>query len=131
MPSQEVNEQLRRDSRPVAGQYRTPGRKTPAALGFRCSRQDMLETGKRPGDIHRNQEGEANRFAIELLAPLARVRPYVLSTADLANVLAIADDLDNSREGTVTGSCPAQHEASVGTCPMRPLLRATASWRQL
>ena len=78
--------------------FLNPWHEPTSPQGFQCSREDMLETGKRAGDVHRTQEGEANRFAIELLAPPARVRPYLVTEVDLANVLAMAEDLDISRE---------------------------------
>jgi hypothetical protein len=66
--------------------------------GFQCSRQDMIETKRSARDLHRRQEAEANEFAIELLAPPARVAPYVESSGDLKQALAMAKDLDISRE---------------------------------
>ena len=66
--------------------------------GFECSRLDMIETGSHDRDLHRRQEAEANTFAIELLAPAERVRGYMADTPDLAEVIAMADDLDISRE---------------------------------
>jgi hypothetical protein len=66
--------------------------------GFHCSRQDMIETDRFGGDRHRRQEAEANEFAIELLAPPARVAPYVDGSADLKQALAMAKNLDISRE---------------------------------
>lgn len=68
------------------------------AQGFQCSRQDMRESKKSANDRHLRQEAEANEFAIELLAPSSRVRPYVETPADLKHALAMARDLDISRE---------------------------------
>lgn len=78
--------------------FLNPWHEPTSAEGFQCSRQDMIETGKRQTDRYRCQEAEANTFAIELLAPLTRVRPFLGSPADLTNILAMADDLDISRE---------------------------------
>ena len=47
---------------------------------------------------HQQQEAEANRFAIELLAPAWRLGPYLSGAADLAHVLALAANLDISKE---------------------------------
>ena len=47
-----------------------------------------------------NQEAEANRFAIELLAPPNRVRRYLRGVPDLDMVLELAKDFDLSREAT-------------------------------
>ena len=68
------------------------------AHGFQCSREDMIETDASASDRHRRQEAEANEFAIELLAPSARMRPYIETPADLKHALAMARDLDISRE---------------------------------
>jgi len=71
-----------------------------SATGFHCSRKDMLESNKLAHDRHRRQEAEANEFAIELLAPSARVAPYIDRAADLRHAIAMADDLDISREAS-------------------------------
>jgi hypothetical protein len=47
---------------------------------------------------HLIQEIEANRFAIELLAPSRLLRPYLSGIPDLAKVLELADGLGLSRE---------------------------------
>lgn len=45
-----------------------------------------------------NSGSQANRFAIELLAPASRVRPYLRVIADLEDVLKLAKVLDLSKE---------------------------------
>ncbi|PJK30853.1 ImmA/IrrE family metallo-endopeptidase [Minwuia thermotolerans] len=70
--------------------------------GFRCSRSDMLARVE-PGDaatagLHLGQEAEANRFAIELLAPARRLKRYLHRPPDLARVLEISDAFEISRE---------------------------------
>lgn len=64
--------------------------------GFRCSLDDLRES--QSIDRHRRQEAEANRFAIELLAPAHLVRPHLGCEPDLAQVLAMAQALTLSRE---------------------------------
>jgi hypothetical protein len=66
--------------------------------GFWCSRVDMIASALNDRDRHRRQEAEANAFAIELLAPRARLRPYLKSAPNLKQVLVMATDLDISRE---------------------------------
>jgi hypothetical protein len=66
--------------------------------GFQCNHRDMLVTRASGADRHRRQEAEANEFAIELLAPPARVAPYIDSPVDLEHALGMARDLDISRE---------------------------------
>lgn len=46
---------------------------------------------------HRRQEADANRFAIELLAPAKRLAPYLSGSADLEQVLKVASDFDISK----------------------------------
>jgi hypothetical protein len=65
--------------------------------GFQCSRADMIETDSASKNRHRRQEAEANRFAIELLAPRAKTKQYLRGAADLRHVLAMADAFDISR----------------------------------
>src|SRR5688572_11398094 len=66
--------------------------------GFWCSRSDMTAADVRSRDRYLRQEAEANRFAIELLTPRKRLRRYLISQADLHQVLAIAEDFQISRE---------------------------------
>lgn len=69
--------------------------------GFRCSRWDMIERDLVGPDRHRRQEAEANAFAIELLAPRPRIRRYLQGVSDLARALAMAKELDISKEAAV------------------------------
>jgi hypothetical protein len=67
--------------------------------GFRCTRQDMgLSGGDRIADRHRRQESEANSFAIELLTPRYRLKPFLRGAPELAQVMSIAEEFDISRE---------------------------------
>ncbi len=67
----------------------------------RCTTADLSKldagSGKSKGRHHR-QEGEANRFAIELLAPHQRLEPILKRTDGLDAVIEIADQLELSRE---------------------------------
>jgi IrrE N-terminal-like domain len=68
---------------------------------FTCGKQDLAGTWSlknRTQDRHAIQEIEANRFAIELLAPHKLVRPFLSGIPDLARVTDIARHLDLSRE---------------------------------
>lgn len=47
---------------------------------------------------HQRQESEANRFAIELLAPRQRIRPHLNQDPNLAAVLELSKDLNISKE---------------------------------
>jgi Zn-dependent peptidase ImmA (M78 family) len=66
---------------------------------FACRSADMA-LGSRGLDLtlHQRQEIEANRFSIELLAPKARMKPHLRGLADIANILAAADELDISKQ---------------------------------
>lgn len=65
--------------------------------GFYCTAADMVTAGDL-ADLNRRQEAEANRFAIALLAPLQLVRRYLNRSPDLIHVLAIAAELQISKE---------------------------------
>lgn len=75
------------------------------ATGFRCRNRDMV--AESPGrktsseDRHIRQEAEANRFAIELLAPRSRLRPLLNRLPDLARVLEISETFTISKEAAV------------------------------
>jgi hypothetical protein len=73
----------------------------PSQKGFACTTED-LGTGwrgvsKQAGQ-HRLQESQANRFAIELLAPASRVEPFLKAIPDLEQVIAISTELHISKE---------------------------------
>lgn len=78
--------------------------------GFWCSRSDMIVTAHNDPDRYVRQEAEANAFSIELLAPRARMRPYLKSRPDLADVLRSANDLDISREAAARRYVELHHE---------------------
>ena len=68
---------------------------------FACSQTDLGRGWRKPSstDSRRaTQEIEANRFAIELLAPLKLVRPFLFGVPDLAKVLDLSASLSVSRE---------------------------------
>ena len=67
--------------------------------GFQCTKDDMGHP-KRSGR-HLRQEREANTFSIELLAPVRLIQSHLKRPADLEHALAIAEDLDISREAAV------------------------------
>jgi hypothetical protein len=66
------------------------------AAGFACVGADMAEA--RAATTRQRQEREANTFAIELLAPLLRMRPHLAGAADLSAALRARDDLEISLE---------------------------------
>jgi Zn-dependent peptidase ImmA (M78 family) len=70
---------------------------------FACRPEDLRKSwGKPPPEVshHLFQEGEANRFAIELLAPEKFVRPFLRGIPDLTSVLRLSKTLDLSREAS-------------------------------
>lgn len=70
---------------------------------FQCTARDIggNQNASKPGaSQHRRQEAEANRFAIELLAPKASFTTYLVEPADLAQVRDIARQLRLSKEAT-------------------------------
>ena len=68
---------------------------------FACTTKDLAQAwpaGRAHRSRHVRQEAEANRFAIELLAPEQLVRPLLADIPDLAVVNAMSDRLHLSRE---------------------------------
>jgi IrrE N-terminal-like domain len=68
---------------------------------FVCTKADLATSWReKTADAarHRVQESEANRFAIELLAPRRLIRPYLRGLPDLAKVVGFSDALLLSRE---------------------------------
>jgi hypothetical protein len=75
--------------------------KPPNEEGFACTSKDLATPWRgvsREEGRHRLQESQANRFAIELLAPANRVRPYLKGIPDIEQVIAVAANLDVSKE---------------------------------
>lgn len=66
--------------------------------GFRCTKKDMRSRSSEKH--HWRQESEANRFAIELLAPKDRFRQFLNADPDLEHVREAAARLDLSKEAT-------------------------------
>jgi hypothetical protein len=65
--------------------------------GPHCSRSDMGISSARADDRRAHQELEANRFAIEILAPRVAARKFVDADPDIARILAMATTFDISR----------------------------------
>lgn len=64
-------------------------RPTNSDAGFTCRMQDLAQPWShksREQDRHITQEIEANRFAIELLAPRSLIRPFLKGIPDLAHI---------------------------------------------
>jgi len=78
--------------------------------GFRCTAGDMQET--REMQRHFRQEKEANRFAIELLAPGAAFKACANLAPDLEHVRKLSTRLDLSKEATAR-RYRELHEAQV------------------
>jgi len=69
--------------------------------GFGCTKNDMgAWSSDAPLDRHARQEIEANRFAIELLAPRERFKPALRQTPDLRHILDLGRELGLSKEAT-------------------------------
>jgi len=77
------------------GHFLSQWHKQTSGEGFRCTRQDMsLPSGD---DVHIRQESEANRFAIELLAPARLLSRCLRRLPELEHVLALHTDLHISK----------------------------------
>jgi Zn-dependent peptidase ImmA (M78 family) len=67
--------------------------------GFRCTTSDMRETREGPRELR--QEAEANRFAIELLAPPAMFDRHLSRDPDLRDAQHLSRALDLSGEACI------------------------------
>jgi len=67
--------------------------------GFRCKTSDLNET--RDLLQHQRQETQANRFAIEILAPPYKMKPFEADDPSLKVTQRIRDQLDVSLEAIV------------------------------
>lgn len=67
--------------------------------GFQCRSEDMRES--REDRQHRRQEAQANRFAIELLAPWTYVDRHMSRTPDLRDAQRLRDALEISLAAAV------------------------------
>lgn len=67
--------------------------------GFRCSSNDLREPREGRRDLR--QESEANRFAIELLAPPSLVEGHLSQEPDLRDAQSMRNELDVSLEACV------------------------------
>jgi hypothetical protein len=83
------------------GHFLNPWHQPASPVAFACTAEDLRTRWRdlsRDANRHWQQESEANRFAIELLAPASRVRPYVKGIPDIEKVIALAANLDISKE---------------------------------
>jgi Zn-dependent peptidase ImmA (M78 family) len=70
---------------------------------FQCKRSDIGHShlaGKPGMDRHLKQEAQANRFAVELLAPKYRFKPFLNSTPEIQSIIHLSRELEVSKEAT-------------------------------
>tara|TARA_R110002074_G_C12426345_1_gene656407 strand:- start:32 stop:847 length:816 start_codon:yes stop_codon:yes gene_type:complete len=81
------------------GHFLIPEHRPTAPDGFLCSKIGLTI----PEHVvrHRRQENEADRFAIELLAPRDRMRSYLAHAPDLERVIAMSETLRISKAAAV------------------------------
>lgn len=77
--------------------------------GFRCATGDMRET--REGRREQRQESQANRFAIELLAPAYLMASRLSDEPDLRDAQRLRDHLDVSLEACLRRMIECRSEA--------------------
>lgn len=91
------------------------------AAGFTCRTADLRET--RDGQRHLRQETEANRFAIEVLAPPCLIDPILSSDPDLRDARRLRDRLDISLEASVRRMIEHRDEPLAGIWSYRGRVR--------
>ena len=80
------------------GHFLNPWHKPASATGFECGRRDMEASRTRGArSRHARQEAEANRFAIELLAPRQFMAPLVDGPPDMSRILDAAETFQISK----------------------------------
>ena len=77
------------------GHFLNPWHQPLQSQGFYCKRADMVVADGK--SRHLRQEAEANRFAIEVLAPRRLVKHHFARAAGLEHALAMARELDISK----------------------------------
>jgi hypothetical protein len=84
------------------GHFLNPRHRPTQDDGFFCSKSDLGQPWSLAQKMspHARQEAEANRFAIELLAPAARFRPSLRGLPTLDHVVKAATALDISKEAS-------------------------------
>jgi hypothetical protein len=111
-------------------------RPSDSSSGFSCTRGDLgngWRRGSAPVSRHVAQEIEANRFAIELLAPAPLVRRHLSGIPDLAKVMSsptTSDSAARRARGVMSsfihgrpGSCSAPMRRALCRTPFRFFLR--------
>lgn len=89
------------------GHYLNPWHVPTAPDGFQCTSEDMMTSS---GNTRRlRQEAEANQFAIELLAPAARLASALSTSANLEAVITVSSELDISKAAAAR-RCVALHD---------------------
>ncbi len=81
--------------------------------GFECTARDMAAGGRSDRlnlSVHHRQEIEANRFAIELLAPVSRMKAFLSRAADIEHALNAATKLDISKQAATRRYVELHHE---------------------
>lgn len=85
------------------GHYLNIAHKSAGQAGFKCAKSDMKvfsDTKKNAISQHQRQELEANRFAIELLAPEKLLTQYLKNEPDLAVIGRMRTELKLSGEAS-------------------------------
>ena len=81
------------------GHYLNLGHRPNKDVGFACTKEQMRLWRVLPTqNQHQRQELEANRFAIELLAPRARFASPLRKPPSLSQIVSLADELKMSKE---------------------------------
>lgn len=82
------------------GHFLNPWHQPMDGHGFSCTQLDIFAppAASRQAGRHATQEQEANRFAVELLLPIGRLKPFLEMPPSLDVVFTIAQKLRVSRE---------------------------------
>ena len=82
------------------GHFLNPWHMPTTAVGFECSKHDMIESANSKANRHLKQEIEANIFAIELLVPRNQLYQFTETDPEIEAVLIMASKFDVSKQAS-------------------------------
>jgi hypothetical protein len=120
------------------GHFMNPYHDGDSGTRYSCSAADLRVFSAAPTDRARRHEIEANRFAIEILAPRARCKAIIGRDPDIAEIVAMKREFDISAEAAARRYAELHHgtvaivfsknrrmtySARSKTCPLPSIVR--------
>lgn len=92
------------------GHFLIPTHRPQAGQGFECQLDDLHRLDLKEQNRRRRIEAEANRFAAALLMPPSRFRSRMRATQGLADIVALANEFEVSKEAMARAYVDASRE---------------------